>query len=280
MSGLEGQVAFITGAGRGQGRSHAAALAEQGVDIIAVDLCEDIDTVSYPLSTPSDLDETAAAVKAHGRRVVTYQADVRDQKALWRAVDAGLSEFDRLDIVLANAGIAPSFGLDIEPSESWGNIIDVNLTGVWNTVWVTKQAIIDGNRGGSIVITSSTAGLKGLADGSPGADAYVASKHGLVGLMRALALELAPHSIRVNTVHPTGVNTPMVVNEATIERDANGEPVSDEVLGRRFAAHHPIPRPWIYPEDVAREVVHLVTEPGNITGAVIEIGLGQSARMH
>jgi SDR family mycofactocin-dependent oxidoreductase len=273
MSSLEGQVAFITGAGRGQGRSHAEALAERGVDIIAVDLCEDIDTVSYPLSSPSDLDETAAAVKAHGRRVVTYQADVRDQKALARAVDAGLSEFDRLDIVLANAGIAPSFGLNIEPSESWGNIIDVNLTGVWNTVWVTKQAIIDGSRGGSIVITSSTAGLKGLADGSPGADAYVASKHGLVGLMRALALQLAPHSIRVNTVHPTGANTPMVMN------DAMQQWIVENAAVAAAGMQNALPVDLIEASDVTNAILWLVSDMARyVTGIALPVDAGFTVR--
>ena len=273
MSSLEGQVAFITGAGRGQGRSHAEALAEQGVDIIAVDLCEDIDTVSYPLSTPSDLDETAAAVKAHGRRVVTYQADVRDMRGLTRALNAGLSEFDRLDIVLANAGIAPSFGLDIEPSESWGNIIDVNLTGVWNTVWVTKQAIIDGNLGGSIVITSSTAGLKGLADGSPGADAYVASKHGLVGLMRALALELAPHSIRVNTVHPTGANTPMVMN------DSMQQWIVENAAVAAAGMQNALPVDLIEASDVTNAILWLVSDMARyVTGIALPVDAGFTVR--
>jgi SDR family mycofactocin-dependent oxidoreductase len=273
MSTLEGQVAFITGAGRGQGRSHAEALAARGVDIIAVDLCEDIDTVSYPLSTPADLDETAAAVKAHGRRVVTYQADVRDLRALTRAVNAGLSEFDRLDIVLANAGIAPSFGLDIEPEDSWGNIIDVNLTGVWNTVWVTKQAIIDGERGGSIVITSSTAGLKGLADGSPGADAYVASKHGLVGLMRALALQLAPHSIRVNTVHPTGANTPMVMNETMQQWIVENAAVA--AAGMQNA----LPVDLIEASDVTNAILWLVSDMARyVTGVALPVDAGFTVR--
>ena len=273
MTTLEGQVAFITGAGRGQGRSHAEALAERGVDIIAVDLCEDIDTVSYPLASRADLDETASLVRAHGRRVIPYQADVRDMDALSRALDAGLAEFGRLDIVLANAGIAPSFGIDVEPAESWGNIIDVNLTGVWNTTWVTKQAIIDGKRGGSVVITSSTAGLKGLADGSPGADAYVASKHGLVGLMRALALELAPHSIRVNTVHPTGANTPMVNNEAMQQWIAENAAVAAAGM------QNVLPVALIEASDVTNAILWLVSDMARyITGVALPVDAGFTAR--
>ena len=213
MGDLEGKVALITGAARGQGRSHAVALAEQGVDIIALDLCADIDTVWYPLATADDLAETARLVEAQGRRVVTQVADVRDLDSLAAAVEAGVAELGRLDIVLANAGIAPSMAPAADPAASWRNVIDVNLTGVWNTAFATKRAIAKGKRGGSMVITSSTAGLKGMADGSPSAQAYVASKHALVGLMRSLALELAPRSIRVNSVHPTGVATPMVLNE-------------------------------------------------------------------
>ena len=154
-------------------------------------------------------------------------------------------------------------------------MIDTNLTGVFHAM----RAVVPhmrARRYGRIVAISSLGGLTGL----PSISHYSAAKWGVIGLAKSLALEVAAEGITVNVVAPTTVRTPMVVNEATIERDANGEPASDEVLGRRFAAHHPIPRPWIYPEDVAREVVHLVTEPGNITGAVIEIGLGQSARMH
>ena len=273
MSTLEGQVAFITGAGRGQGRSHAEALAERGVDIIAVDLCEDIDTVSYPLATPSDLDETAAAVKAHGRRVVTYQADVRDMRGLSRALNAGLSEFDRLDIVLANAGIAPSFGLDIEPADSWGNIIDVNLTGVWNTVWVTKQAIIDGKRGGSIVITSSTAGLKGLADGSPGADAYVASKHGLVGLTKATALEAARDGITCNALCPGFIHTNIVDRQIDDQTRLSGwtrERIMDELI----LSKHPT-KEFVRVEDVAAFALFLCSDAGSaVTGTALSIDGG------
>jgi SDR family mycofactocin-dependent oxidoreductase len=211
---LEGKVALVTGAARGQGRSHAVALAERGVDIIAFDLCADITSVSYPLGTRDDLAETARRVEEHDRRVIATAVDVRNLHALCAAVESAVSDLGRLDIVLANAGIAPAMGPGMDPEVSWRDVVDVNLTGVWNTSYATKAAIIAGGRGGSMVLTSSTAGLKGMADGSPTAQAYVAAKHGVVGLMRSLALELAPHLIRVNTVHPTGVDTPMVRNEA------------------------------------------------------------------
>lgn len=210
---VEGKVALITGAARGQGRSHAVRLAEEGADIIAVDACEQIDTVHYPMSTLEDLQETARLVEERGRRIVARRADVRDFRVLSAAVDAGLRELGRIDIVCANAGIGaqevdvPAWKMS---EERWRDVIDVNLTGVWLTVKAAVPSMIDRGEGGSIIITSSTAGLRGMAQLAD----YAASKHGLVGLMRTLAQELAQYSIRVNTVHPTGVKTPMIENEA------------------------------------------------------------------
>ncbi len=273
MEDLQGKVAFITGAGRGQGRSHAVALAERGVDIIAVDLCEDIDTVSYALASAADLDETVRLVEGQHRRIVAYQADVRDLDALSAALDRGLEELGRLDIVLANAGIAPSSVPVADPALSWGNVIGVNLTGVWNTTYVGKRALKKGNRGGSIVITSSTAGLKALADGTPGGEAYVASKHGLVGLMRALALELAPHSIRVNTIHPTGTNTYMVVNPVMQQWIAENAEVA--AAGMQNA----LPVDLIEPADVTNAVLWLVSDMARyVTGVALPVDAGFTAR--
>jgi len=273
MAQLEGQVAFITGVARGQGRSHALALAQAGVDIVGLDLCQDIDTVSYPLATAADLDETVRLVEGAGRRMLALQADVRDLDAVTAVVNEGMAAFGRLDIVLANAGIAPSFGLKVDPARSWGNVIDVNLTGVWNTTWATKRALINGRRGGSIVITSSTMGLKGVADGTPGGAAYVASKHGLVGLMKALALELAPHSIRVNSIHPTGANTPMVMNEAMQSW------IAENAEAAATGMQNALPVDLIEASDVTNAILWLVSDTARyVTGVALPVDAGFTAR--
>ena len=201
---VEGKVAFITGAARGQGRSHALRLAEEGADIIAVDLCDDIPNVAYSSATEEDLAETVRQVEALDRRIIARKADVRDRDAMKSVIDAGVAELGRLDIVVANAGICVIAGWDETSVEVWDQTISTNLTGVWNTVQLTAPHLIAAG-GGSMILTSSAAGLKGLPFLTP----YVAAKHGVVGLMRAFATELAEHSIRVNTLHPTGVNTPM-----------------------------------------------------------------------
>jgi SDR family mycofactocin-dependent oxidoreductase len=204
MGRVEGKVAFITGAARGQGRSHAIRLAEEGADIIAVDVCRSYETVPYPLATPDDLQETVAAVESLGRRIVASEADVRDSVVLKAAIDAGVSELGRLDIVVANAGVVTLQAWDQVTPEVWRDTIDTNLTGAWNTCVHSAPHLIAAG-GGSIIITSSVAGLKGQPFLAP----YAATKHGVVGIMRVLANELATHSIRVNTLHPTGVITGM-----------------------------------------------------------------------
>jgi SDR family mycofactocin-dependent oxidoreductase len=201
---VEGKVAFITGAARGQGRSHAIRLAEEGADIIAVDICRDYATVSYPMATEADLAETVTAVQSLGRRIVAAQADVRDLAALKAAVDDGVAQLGRLDVACANAGICTAQAWDEVTPEVWQDTLDTNLTGVWNTMVAAVPHLIAAG-GGSIICTSSTAGIKGMPFLAP----YVAAKHGVVGIARAMANELAPYRIRVNTVHPTGVDTPM-----------------------------------------------------------------------
>lgn len=199
---VAGKVAFVTGAGRGQGRSHAIRLAEEGADIIAVDICKDYDTVGYGMSTEADLAETAKQVEALDRRIMAKQADVRDARALKAIVDEGVAEFGKLDIVVANAGICTVQTWDEVTQAVWQDTLDTNLTGVWNTMVAGAPHLI-ANGGGSIICTSSTAGIKGLPYLAP----YVAAKHGVVGIAKTMANELASHKIRVNTVHPTGVNT-------------------------------------------------------------------------
>ena len=263
---LEGKVAFITGAARGQGRSHALRLAQEGADVIAVDIAAQIDTVPYPMSTQDDLDETVAQIEALDRRIVATKADVRDRDALQAAFDRGVAELGRVDIVSANAGIAP---MSMHPqAQEWDDVLAVNLTGVYNTVEVAKQTMIDAGRGGAMVLTSSTAGLTGIGGNTPGGLGYTAAKHGVVGLMRSYANTLAPYSIRVNTVHPTGVNTPMVVNDAMQEYIQ-----SDPSMGQAMA--NALPVPMIEAVDISNAIVWLVSDAARyVTGVTLPVDAG------
>jgi SDR family mycofactocin-dependent oxidoreductase len=266
MGKLEGKVAFITGAARGQGRSHAVRLAQEGADIIAVDLCAQIDTVAYPMATPEDLVQTVKEVEALDRRIVANQADVRDAEALKGALDAGIAQLGPVDIVLANAGIAP---MTKNPREQeWHDVIDVNLTGVYNTVRLAVPAMIERGQGGAIVLTSSTAGINGIGGDTPGGLGYTAAKHGVVGLMRSYANILAPHNIRVNTVHPTGVNTPMIVNEAMQEFLQ-----SDPSMGQAMA--NALPVAMVEAVDVSNAIVWLVSDDARyVTGVTLPVDAG------
>ena len=270
---VEGKVAFITGAARGQGRSHAIRLAEEGADIIAVDICRQIDTVPIPMSTPEDLDKTVDEVKARGRRIVAVQADVRDQAALTAAVDEGMSQFGRLDIVVANAGLAAdAAAMDMMDEKLWRDSIDVNLTGVWLTAKVAIPHLIAGGRGGAMVLTSSVGGLKA----HPGIGNYVSAKHGVVGVMRTLAVELAPYNIRVNSIHPSQVNTPMLMNEMTYRmfRPDLENPTQDDMAAVSQSMHL-LPTPWMEPEDISNAVLFLVSDDSRyITGVTLPIDGG------
>ncbi|MDV6230011.1 mycofactocin-coupled SDR family oxidoreductase [Rhodococcus cercidiphylli] len=277
MGKLEGKVAFITGAARSQGRSHAIRLAQEGADIIAVDLCGPVDTIEmYPPSTEADLAETVKQVEALDRRIVATKADVRDSAALRKAVDDGVAELGRLDIVLGNAGvfeIAPA--LDIT-DDAWQNMIDINLTGVWNTCKVALPHLIAGGRGGSIVLTSSTAGLKG----TPNTVHYTATKHGVVGIMRTLANEFGQHSIRVNTVHPTGVDTVMIQNPKTWGLFAPDDPnPSREKSAPIFQTTNTLPVPWIEAIDISNAIAFLVSDDARyITGATLPVDAGYTVK--
>ena len=211
---LEGRVAFITGAARGQGRAHAIRLANEGADIIAIDICGPIsDTITYPLATSEELAETVRAVEATGRKVLAREVDIRDLAALQQVVADGIEQFGRLDIVVANAGVL-SWGRMFEMSEEqWDTVIDVNLNGTWRTIRAAVPAMIEAGNGGSIIIVSSSAGLKA----TPGNGHYSASKHGLVALTNALAIEVGEFGIRVNSIHPYSIETPMVEKEAMME---------------------------------------------------------------
>jgi len=271
---VEGKVAFVTGAARGQGRSHAVRLAQEGADIIAVDLAGQVASVPYPMATPEDLDQTVKEVEALDRRIVARQADVRDYAALKSALDEGVAQLGRLDIVCSNAGIA-SFGPADELDETtWRDMIDINLTGMWHACKAAIPHLIEGGRGGSIVITSSDAGLKGF----PNLAHYVSAKHGVVGLMRTLALELAPHMIRVNSLHPTTVNTDMIQNAPTYELFAPDLAAKDrtkERLTERFQALNALPIPWVEPVDISNAVLWLASyESRYVTGVTLPIDAG------
>jgi SDR family mycofactocin-dependent oxidoreductase len=209
MGRLDGKVAVVTGAGRGQGRAHAVRLASEGADIIAVDICEPIATVPYELASAEDLRETVTLVEKLDRRIVASQADVRDREALGAAVRDGIAQLGRLDVVVGNAGIWSNAPFTDMTDRMYHDMIDVQLHGNYNLCKVTVPQLIEQGTGGSIIITSSTAGMRGF----PNQVHYNVAKHGVVGLMRTLANELAPHFIRVNTVHPSSVNTKMIQNE-------------------------------------------------------------------
>jgi SDR family mycofactocin-dependent oxidoreductase len=205
---LDGKVAFVTGAARGQGRAHAVKLASEGADVIAVDLCDQIASVPYPMATTDDLAATVKLVEDTGARIVAREADVRDRQSLSSALQTGLAQFGHLDVVVANAGIAPMAAGD----DGWRDVIDVNLTGVYHTADIAMPIMIEQGTG-AIVLTSSVAGLTGIGGSDPGGIGYTAAKHGVVGLMRVYANLLAPHNIRVNSIHPSAVRTPMIDNE-------------------------------------------------------------------
>jgi (+)-trans-carveol dehydrogenase len=274
---VEGKVAFITGAARGQGRSHAVRLAQEGADIIGIDVCKQLDDVPFPMSTPEDLAETVSLVEKEGRRMLATQADVRDFAAMKAAVDSGVEELGRLDIVVANAGLGTSGSPIADMDEKiWRDMIDVNLGGVFLSAKAAIPHLKAGGRGGSIILTSSVGGLKAY----PQVGHYVAAKHGVVGLMRTLAIELAHDLIRVNSVHPTQVNTPMVMNDATFRMfrpDLENPTVDDFApLSQMF---HVMPVPWVEAVDVSNAVLFLASDESRyITGVTLPIDLGSTLK--
>ncbi|MCK0176127.1 MULTISPECIES: mycofactocin-coupled SDR family oxidoreductase [Mycobacteriaceae] len=270
---VEGKVAFVTGAARGQGRSHAVRLAQEGADIIAVDICRGFDGSPAPAATPEDLAETADMVKNLDRRIVTAQVDVRDYDALKAAVDAGVEELGRLDIIVANAGIGTTGVKAHKMSEaSWDETIDINLGGVWKTVKAGVPHLLAGGRGGSVIITSSVGGLKAY----PQVGHYVTAKHGVVGLMRTFAVELGAQNIRVNTVHPTHVCSPLLMNEPTYRlfRPDLDNPGPDD-LAPICQSFHFLPIPWVEPVDISNAVLFLASDEARfITGVTLPVDAG------
>lgn len=271
---VEGKVAFITGAARGQGRSYAVRLAQEGADIVAVDVCARISSSKeIPAPTPDDLAQTADLVKGLDRRIVTAQVDVRDFDALKAAVDSGVEQLGRLDVIVANAGIGNGGQTLEKTSEAdWQDMIDVNLSGVWKTVKAAVPHLISAGNGGSIILTSSVGGLKAY----PHTGHYIAAKHGVVGLMRTFAVELGQHFIRVNSVHPTNVNTPLFMNEGTMRlfRPDLENPGSDDMA---VAAQlmHVLPIGWVEPEDISNAVLFLASDESRyVTGLPLTVDAG------
>jgi SDR family mycofactocin-dependent oxidoreductase len=270
MGKLDGQVAFITGAARGQGRAHAVRMAQEGADIIGIDICQQIESVGYQMSKPDDLDETLRQVEALGRRMVALEADVRDVEALQVAFDTGVAELGPVTIVVANAGIGP--GGFTPPQQQWDEVIAVNLTGVWNTGRVAIPSMIEHGRGGAIVLTSSTGGLTGSPSDVAGMLGYTAAKHGVIGLMRSWANYLAPHYIRVNSVAPTTVATPMA-------NDGDVSMILTHVPELANSLTNAIPVQAVEAVDVANAVAWLVSDEARyITGTVVPVDAGNINR--
>ena len=269
---FEGKVAFITGAARGQGRSHAVRFAEEGADVIAFDLCEQMPTVAYPMSSPEDLNETVNLVEKTGRRIIAEQGDVRDFERLKDAVANGVAELGRLDFVLANAGILPMVGSQAQDISAFDDAVAVMLNGVYYTIEAALPALLETGDGGAIVITSSVAGLSGMhvkfSQKTHGGAGYLAAKHGVVGIMRGYANMLAEKNIRVNTVHPTGLNSPMIVNQQ-IEQLLAEQP---EYIS---AFENLMPVPLIEASDISEAMVYLCGPSGRyITGITLPVDAG------
>ncbi|AIJ23268.1 mycofactocin-coupled SDR family oxidoreductase [Amycolatopsis methanolica] len=271
MTDLTGKVAFITGAARGQGRSHALALARAGAAVVATDCCAQIPTVPYPMSTPDDLAETVAGVEEGGGRGIGVVADVRSRDQLDDAVRQGVDAFGRIDVVIANAGVAQGFPEEEthSPGEIWDDYLAVNLTGAWNTIQATAPVLVEGGRGGSVILINSTSGLKGMSRGDARSDAYTAAKHGQLGLMKAYALELGPHGIRVNCVHPTAVATPMIENPAMKAWVEHNLPRVPSRFGDAMHAGR------LQPEEISAAVLWLASDAAkHVTGVSLPVDAG------
>src|ERR1700758_297105 len=267
MGALDGRVALITGGARGQGRAHALTLAAEGADIVAADAPGPMTDLTYPLGTEEDLRDTAKLVAELGRRCLPIAVDVRNPVQVGAAVEQTVKEMGSLDIVVANAGIVSTGPLEEVSDQVWQQLVDTNLTGAFHTLRAAIP-VMRRQRFGRIVVTSSMGGRMGIPDLA----AYHATKWGVIGLAKSVALEVAKEGITVNVVCPTTVQTPMV-------QSAGSDDVPDDLV-RRMMKANPIPAPWLQPEDVSRGVLYLVTDPGVITGSVLEIGLGGSARIH
>ncbi|QBJ96596.1 NAD(P)-dependent oxidoreductase [Rhodococcus sp. ABRD24] len=275
MKRLAGKTAFITGAARGQGRAHAVRLAEEGANIIALDICRDIDTAPYEGSTAADLEHTVELVEAVGGRIIAVEADVRHSQEIEKGVEKGIEAFGGIDVLVVNAGIA-GYGQAVEMSENvWQEMIDINLTGAWKTVRAVAPSMVEAGRGGSIILTSSVAGMIAF----PNLAHYSAAKHGLIGLMKVLAVELAPKSIRANVICPSHVNTPMIQNPAVYELFTGGvSGATAEQASVAMKSMHALPIPWVESEDISNAVLWLASDEARyVTGVVLPVDGGLTA---
>ncbi|GAA3529108.1 mycofactocin-coupled SDR family oxidoreductase [Amycolatopsis ultiminotia] len=276
MGRMAGKVVLVTGAARGQGRAHAVRLAQEGARVVALDACTTYDHIDYPLPTPADLDETAKLVTAEGGRIETMIADVRNSAELDAAVRLAIDSFGTLTTVCANAGIGGERGtVWTTHEEVWRTVLDVNLLGAWKTVRAAMPTLIE-NGGGSVVLTSSLGGIRGLRHTS----AYVAAKHGVVGLMRTLANEAGQYGIRVNAVLPGTTNTPLAMNSATFRlfRPDVADPTVDDVR-ETMQGLALLPTPWVESEDVANAVLWLASDEARfITGVELPVDGGWHAK--
>jgi (+)-trans-carveol dehydrogenase len=278
MSGrLQGKVAFISGAARGQGRAHAVRMAEEGADVIAFDAAGPVPSQGAPAASVADLDETVRQVEKLDRRIVAHRADASDLDAVTAVLDQGLTEFGRVDIVVANAGVQGNPAPIAQTSaEEWQGVLATNLTGVFNTVRAAVPHLIDGGRGGSISLVSSSIALRA----QPGLGPYGSAKTGVIGLMRALALELGEHSIRVNSIHPTTVNTPMLINDINFRlfRPDLENPQLEDVVPV-YRTLNVLPVPWVEAEDIANAVIFLASDEGRyITGVALPVDAGYALK--
>ncbi|MFZ2176386.1 MAG: mycofactocin-coupled SDR family oxidoreductase [Rhodococcus sp. (in: high G+C Gram-positive bacteria)] len=276
MTRLDGKIAFITGAARGQGRTHAVRLAQEGADIVAVDLCKQQANLDYTSGTPEDLEETVRLVEKEGRRIIARAADVRDQASLDVVVEEALREFGGIDILVSNAGISNQGSVVGLTDQQWEDILGTNLVGAWHSCRAVLPSMIERGVGGSIIFVSSTVGLRG----APGQAHYSASKHGMQGLMLSLANEVGQHNIRVNSVNPGAVNTEMAINESLLKMflpDIENPTPAD--AADLFSNLTLLPIPWVEPEDVSNAVLWLASDDARfVTGAAIPVDGGQLAR--
>lgn len=278
MGRVEGKVAFVTGVARGQGRAHAVRLAEEGADIIGVDVLQNVATMSYSMATPDDLEETRMLVETTGRRALLSHADVRDHEALRRVLSTAVADLGRLDIVCANAGVSPPGSplWTISPQQ-WRDVIDINLTGVFNTLAVAVPPMAEAGNGGSIIVTASGAALRSAGNLGD----YNASKHAVVGLAQTLANEVASIGIRVNVIAPGTVGTPMVTANAAqykvFRPDLEEPTLEDCIVGYRMI--NPMGNPWVDVEDISNAVLFLASNEARfITGTVMPVDQGCTNR--
>jgi SDR family mycofactocin-dependent oxidoreductase len=265
---VAGKVAFVTGAARGQGRSHAVRLAEEGADIVAIDVMKDIDGLAYSMGSQSEMDETVRQVQALGRRIVAGAADVRDAEQLSAALSRAVADLGRLDIVVANAAICTHQPWDEVTPQIWNDTLAVNLTGVWNTMVAAAPHLI-ASGGGSMICIGSTASLKGLPHFAP----YVAAKHGVIGIARTMANELARDRIRVNTIHPTGVATPMAESLSDIHQLLETRPDIAPIYANTY------PVETLDPVDVSNAVLFLASDESRyVTGLAMTVDAGCTIR--